>query len=203
MVVARWSTHPLYDHYSGAWNAVAYRYEDAVEAGQRFNSSIVEFGASPPFLERQKQEKDLYSFYTNGISAIESACYAAFTIGAFISPSDFPMETARQQRRISPNHTHASYKQTFPGDKFLDVFEALFSNQSYLQWSDVRNILTHRTAPGRRMFVGIADDDAPAVEWKVDNISLDDKLVPRQQAQLASIVGDFVAGIDTFLSEKT
>ena len=201
-VTERWSEHSRYDHYAGSWNALAYRYHDAVEAGLRFNQSILEHGPTPQSQERHGQEKDLYGFFTNGLSAIESSFYAAFAIGSFISPESFPLETAKDQQRISPTLTRDAYLRTFPGSTIIHTFDNLLADEAYRALREIRNILTHRTAPGRRMYVGLGEDDAPAVEWKLNNIVLDDHLVPNQQSELARMVSSVVAAMSVFIREN-
>ena len=198
-VVKKWSAHQLYDHYAGSWNALAYRFQGATIAGAAFNQSITEFGTSPSPLERYRQEHELFSFFICGFSAFESAFYTAFTFGAFIAPTDFPLTTPKDQQRVSPAQTADIYKRAFASDPILDVFSTLFADSAYQQWREVRNVLTHRTAPGRRMFVSIGDDETPGVEWKLNNIPLDTNLVPNRQHELGRLVGELVSGLDIFL----
>ena len=82
------------------------------------------------------------------------------------------------------------------------MFSTLFSDSAYQQWREVRNVLTHRTAPGRRIYVSIGDDETPSVEWKLNNILLDENLVPSRQYELGRLVGDLVSGLNTFLSGR-
>jgi hypothetical protein len=201
-VVKKWSAHPLYDHYAGSWNALAYRFQAATNAGTILNQSLRDFGASPPPLERYRQEHELFSFFSCGFSAFEAAFYAAFTLGAFLTPSAFPLTTPKDQQRISPNLTIDAYQRTFVNDPILDVFNVLVMDSAYQQWREVRNVLTHRTAPGRRVYVSIGDDAAPNVEWKLNNIQLDEKLVPNRQRELSRLVSDLVSGLDAFLIER-
>ena len=118
-VVRKWSAHELYDHYAGSWNALAYRFQGAANAGTAFNKSIAEFGATPTPLERYRQEHELFSFFSGGFSAFESTFYAAFTIGAFVAPTAFPLATPKDQQRVSPMQTVDIYQRTFANDPIL------------------------------------------------------------------------------------
>ena len=51
-VVGKWSSHSLYDHYAGSWNALAYRFQGAAESGVEFSQSIALHGATPSPQER-------------------------------------------------------------------------------------------------------------------------------------------------------
>ncbi|MGW8201208.1 helicase-related protein [Sphingomonas bisphenolicum] len=70
-------------------------------------------------------------------------------------------------------------------------------------WSAMRNVLTHRAAPGRRVYVGIGTDDAPPVEWKLNDLPLDATLVPKHQGELAQLISDVVIAIEKFLNART
>jgi hypothetical protein len=66
----------------------------------------------------------------------------------------------------------------------------------------MRNVLTHRAAPGRRVYVGIGTDDAPPVEWKLNDLPLNDALVPKHQGELAHLISDVVLAAERFLTTR-
>lgn len=201
-VNSKWSTHALYEHYAGAWNALAYRFQGAVNAGESLASSFATHGASPIPQERFRQEHELFNFFSAGFSAFESSFYATFTIGAFLKPTDFPLHSPRDQQRVSPSQTVQAFKRAFPSDPLGDVFDALFADPAFQRWREVRNVLTHRTAPGRRIYVSIGADEEQPVEWKMNNIALDENLVPDRLNDLARLIDSVVAGIDVFLTNR-
>lgn len=84
----------------------------------------------------------------------------------------------------------------------LLAFDALFADPAYQEWREIRNVLTHRTAPGRRMYVGIGDDDAPATEWKLNSIPLDSTMAKGRRAELARMLGDLLSAVEAFISKK-
>lgn len=198
----RWRTHQLYEHFSAAWNAVAYRFLGTVDAGAEFQSLLKFHGASPPPLERYLQERALFDFFSSGFSVFESLFYALFAIGALLEPDGFPLATSKDEQRISPSSTAAAYKKAFMGDAFIDVFDEIFQDLAYKDWREVRNILTHRTAPGRRMYVSIGDDDAPSTEWKLKNIVLDQLLVQERRASLSAITRKLLTSSEAFLKRR-
>jgi hypothetical protein len=202
-VVRNWQNTEFYVHFSGAWNALAYRFQGAIEAGEQFQRSLIAHGAHPVPAERYEQERALFDFFSNGFSAFEAAFYGMFAIGAMIAPASFPLNAPRDQQRVSPNYTAEACKRAFPDDPLLRVFELVFADQAYQQWREVRNVLTHRTAPGRRIFVSIGQDDAPPVEWKLNDLPLDEALVVNRQAELARLICDILSGIEIFTSERT
>jgi hypothetical protein len=201
-VVSTWGKHKLYEHYAGAWNAVAYRFHAAVDAGDDFQASIVAAGATPSAEERYRQDKALAEFFGGAFSTFESVFYALHTIGAFIDPSGFSLATPKAQQQVSPRQTSDAFRRAFPGDSILGSFDALFADAQHQELREIRNILTHRTAPGRRMYVGIGDDDAPSAEWKLNNIPMDDALVPTRRRELARMLTSLVEATDAFVAGR-
>lgn len=203
LVTARWSTEASYFHYSGAWNALAYRFHGAVDAGTKFQKSLRDFGSHPAPHQRFHQEEALFNFFSNGFSAFEAMFYALFAIGHFIDPLAFPLTTPKEQQRVSPSHAADAFKRTFPNEPLLDAFASLFADTSYQRWRDMRNVLTHRAAPGRRVYVGIGTDDAPPVEWKLNDLPLNSALVPKHQQELAQLISNVILAAKSFLTTRT
>lgn len=202
LVVATWANHGLYEHYAGAWNAIAYRFHGAIQAGEEFDRSLAAEGPTPTPAARYLQDQALAEFFGSGYSVYESIFYSLHTVGAFVDPASFSLATPKAQQQVSPSLTAAAFKRAFPGDPLLTAFDAFFGDPAYQEWREIRNILTHRTAPGRRMFVGIGNDDAPATEWKLNNIPMDATLVPTRRGALAAAVGALLVAVEAFVAGK-
>lgn len=114
----------------------------------------------------------------------------------------FPLTTQKEQQRVSPSFTNEAFKRAFPGDPILATFTRLFGDSAYQRWRDMRNVLTHRAAPGRRVYVGIGSDDAPPVEWKLNNMPLDAALVPEHQRELAKLISDVISAGEMFIMTR-
>ena len=80
--------------------------------------------------------------------------------------------------------------------------ERRLADPAYQRWRDMRNVLTHRAAPGRRVYVGLGADDAPPVEWKLNGLPLDSGLVPNHQRELSQLIGDVLSAAVTFLATR-
>ena len=199
----RWSQEASYSHYTGAWNALAYRFHGALDAGARFQKSLKDFGPHPAPHQRYQQEEALFNFFSNGFAAFEAMFYGLFAIGSFIDAQAFPLTTPKDRQRVSPSSTADAFQRVFPNDLILDAFAGLFADPSYQRWRDMRNILTHRAAPGRRMYVGIGTDDAPPVEWKLNDLALDAALVQKHQRELAHLIANVLLATDKFLNSRT
>ncbi|MDP3495482.1 MAG: hypothetical protein Q8R82_20430 [Hyphomonadaceae bacterium] len=201
-IVGKMVQHALYEDYAAAWNAVAYRFHAAVEAGEAFEQSLKADGATPLPAQRYKQDKALAHFFADGHSTFESVFYALYAIAAFVEPTRFSLATPADRRKVSPPKTETAFVAAFPGDPILLAISALFADPAYLEWQRIRNVLTHRAAPGRMMYVGIGNDDAPATEWKLDNIPLDNSLIPTRRAALARALAALLGAIETFVRAK-
>jgi hypothetical protein len=187
-----------YEQFAGAWNAVAYRFLALTEYELAFNHSLSEAGGSPAPLERFKQERDLFGFFSNGFSVFEATFYGLFSIGALLSPANFPMSTAKDLQRITPTLTTATITKVFSGDPIQSVLDAILLDAAYIEWREVRNILTHRAAPGRTFFVGIGGDDVLPDQWKIKSIPLDLKMTSTKRAELSRLLRELMQAIDKF-----
>jgi hypothetical protein len=75
------------------------------------------------------------------------------------------------------------------------------SDVQFIEWREIRNILTHRTAPGRTFFVSIGDvaDAQLPDQWKIKGISLDTKMAATRRRQLSQQLDELLAGIQDFM----
>jgi hypothetical protein len=201
-VTAEWAGVPSYYHYSGAWNALAYRFQGSIDAGAKFQKSLKDFGSHPAPYQRFQQEQTLFNFFSNGFAAFEALFYGLFVVGSFINAVAFPLSTPKEQQRVSPSHTNDAFKRAFPNDPLLEAFANLFDDPGYKRWREMRNVLTHRAAPGRRVYVGIGSNDAPPVEWKLNDLPLDSALVPVHQRELALLLSLVISAARIFLATK-
>lgn len=198
LVVSTNQHHELYKHFAGAWNALSYRYKAVTEHGDEFISSLKEHGSSPPPEERYAQEKLLFDFFSASFSCFESTFYAFYAVGAFISPEDFNLATERDQQKVSPNSAKEAFAKAFPSEKFVSDVQALFKDVEYQKIRETRNVLTHRTAPGRTMFVSLGTDDAPATEWKLNNSPMDESIVLHTRKELSRMLGNILNSFSGF-----
>jgi hypothetical protein len=192
------TANEIYAHFAGAWNAVAYRFMAMTEYERAFSDSIAVVGASPSPLHREEQERALFGFFSSGFSVFESTFYALFSMGAFLSGQYFPIATQKDQQRISPATTAASLAKAFSNDPLMPVVTAILLDPAYLEWREIRNILTHRAAPGRTFFVGIGGDDELPDQWKIKNIPLDKSMAPKRREELSRLLSVLIGDIEAF-----
>jgi len=198
IVSTRMAGDELYEHFAGAWNAVAYRFHGAIRAGEAFQRSLLDHGPTPTPAERYAQDQALAEFFGSGYSTFESVFYGVHTLGGYVAPTQLSLSTPKARQQVSPAQTSAAFRRVFPENRINGVFDRLFADPAYQEWKEIRNVLTHRTAPGRRMYVGIGMDDAPPTEWKLNNVPIDDQLVPSRRAGLVRALDELLIGVSVF-----
>jgi hypothetical protein len=153
-------------------------------------------------MTRCPQERDLFGFFSNGFSVLEATFFGLFSLGAFLSAANFPIKTPKDQQRISPSSTAAAMLKAFPGDPINQTISATISDRAYLEWREVRNVLTHRAAPGRTFFVGIGGDDELPDLWKILSIPLDLKMAPSRRAELSRLLTIVLRAVEQFSKSR-
>lgn len=188
----------IHEQFAGAWNAVAYRFQAMADDEIAFTSLVVQTAPEPPI--RYQQERSLFGFFSNGFSVFEATFYGVFALGALLSPADFPIATPRDQQRIAPHSTLAALAKAFPAEPLNTAISNLLADTQFLEWREIRNVLTHRAAPGRTFFVSIGDPSETPLpdEWKLKGIPLDDKMAPMRRAQLSGQLDELLDGIRDF-----
>jgi len=160
-----------------------------IQHGDAFTASIISDGTSPPADRRYHQEQCLFDFFSSGFSALDSFFYAAFALGTCIDPVAFPLVTDRDRRSVSPDKTITAYKRRFPNKQPLIALQALADSPEHAEWRAVRNVLTHRAAPGRTLHVSVGDDDeTPVDRWKPFDIPLDQALTMDRRGHLSRLL---------------
>jgi hypothetical protein len=192
----------LYAQFAGAWNALSYRYLALTQYGDAFAESVTKFGTSPDATRRYEQERDLFGFFSNGFAAFEAYFYALFAIGALLDSSTFLLESPSHQQQVSPSHTIRTYARAFPSDAILAAFETLASDPAYRQCREVRNILTHRTAPGRTFFVSVGGDETPKDQWKLFDITIEQSMTLTRRADVSRLLSEALEAAQKFVDAR-
>jgi hypothetical protein len=189
------------DHFNAAWNAISLRFLTMCAEGEAFRTAITAADAGTSFEQRYNQERHLFGFFSNGLSAFESFFYGMFSVGAVLFPTQFPMATPRDQQAISPTLTVTKYRAQFARDPIVAAMQSVSSDNAYLEWKMIRNILSHRTAPGRTVFASTGDD-APAPRWKIADITLDGTTLVSRREHAARLLTILLDGAAIFVETR-
>jgi len=182
-----------------AWNTVAYRFLSCDEHDQAFSESVKRFGKTPPPLERYVQERELYGFFVTGFSVIESFCHGMFAIGSILKPEKFPFVTPDDKRKVSPEVTADKFGKVFSGESITTALHSMRRSQDFRDWKNMRNILSHRSTPGRHGFFG--GDRNGEVIWG-EKTPIDESTTASRFRWLVDTLDDLLEAADKFTSVK-
>jgi hypothetical protein len=178
----------IYSQYLGATIALSYRFRALTDYSESFTASIISNAASRSGENRFKEERDLFGFFSNASSTFDAFFYSMFAIGAFFEVQLFPLASPDDERAVSANSTIAAYKKAFPNDPVIAALKQIVDDDTYKDVYRIRNILTHRSAPGRTFSVAIGNDEVPPDQWKVINIPLDKTTTHSRRAGVSSLL---------------
>jgi hypothetical protein len=94
-----------------------------------------------------EEDRLLYGFFTNALSAIESFCFGAYFLGTALSTSDFEPEP--ELWRIDPAKTLNCFRKLDSNSSFTKALRTCICSERYATTSAVRNALSHRFTPFR------------------------------------------------------
>jgi hypothetical protein len=194
------SHHPSeVSQFVGGWLGVAYRFLSCTDYDAAFRSSVSRPGGdAPPHPERYKQEKWLFGFFATGLSTLESLCYGLFAVGAITRPKDFRFVGPSDWRRVTPSWTRRQFASAFPQHSLTNMLEELMGSRKFHEWNEVRNILVHRSAPGRTISgtTSSAHQRRPAL-W-VQGITLDERTTTFRRNWLAQQLSQLMSAARRF-----
>jgi hypothetical protein len=190
------------EHLGGSYNGVRYRLKACADYSEEFTHSINTFGESPPFIQRYQQERSLFGFFVSGYSVLDSFSFFMYTAAAQIDPTHFPMQKPGHLKGISCKTTPDVFAKAFSGEAIATELTKLIADPTFTQWDDFRNILAHRTAPGRAFYAsfGTSIPDPPA-DWKIApaaNLKIDADLTQCRLAWLVNTLAKLVSAADVF-----
>ena len=192
----------LWDQYGGAWSAVAYRYLTCAESDEAFTQSIKDSSSAPSDPHRYEQERNLFLFFVAGLSSLEAFCYGIHAIAAFINPEKFPMGTNSERRDVTPECTSKRLQATFPNEQLTTTLKSVLATPEIREWKEIRNILIHRTHPGREIRVGGPPaDPSTSSRWKV-GIDIDVNTTSERRSWLSDTLSQLLGDAAKFARQQ-
>jgi hypothetical protein len=152
---------PEWREWAGGLNGLVYRFRACDEHGGAVTVSLAD--TSPPQPKRYEQERDLYSFFAEGLSAVECFYYGLYFIGTHADANAFPYNVDR--RDVTPRKVAERFEATYGGGTLADTLLRVVDGDDFKVWSGVRNYLSHRGAPGRTHYEG--GGPPSGVEWNL------------------------------------
>jgi hypothetical protein len=193
---------PLWGQLAGSHNGVRYRLRACADYSEEFTQSIQCCGDSPALEKRYQQERQLFGFFVSGYAAFDSFCFFMYFAAAHLQPSNFQTQLPGQIQSINCKNASAKFATAFPGEHITASLTALPADQMFNDWYWYRNILAHRAAPGRVMYVSNGSSaPEPAADWNMDpagSLKIDANLTSPRLAWLVQTLSGLVMAADTF-----
>jgi len=193
----------IHDEWRGACNGLLYRFIACADADEQFRAALARAGTAAPLPERVIQETALFSFFVSGLSALECLAYGLAFVGALADPSW--VRLTKNPRDITLRSAQAAYQSGFPQDALTTEMTTVQESAELRQWKQVRDVLTHRSAPPRTHHRGLAAGVSgttasrpppPRTTWLGQSLTPDTTRVPRQW--LAESLGRVLVAADAF-----
>jgi hypothetical protein len=124
--------------------------------------------------------------------------------GPIVRADSFPMTSESDLRKLTPKWTATCYRQAFPGELLTQRLSALLSDSVWKECTLIRNIVTHRTAPGRHIQVGGPFTPfAGTAHWKLPNIraEINEHLTKGRRSWLAASLKDALDAANVFVTQ--
>jgi len=143
-----------YQQFTGGWKSLVYRYLACTKHSDDYINIIKKDRISPSYFLRYEQERELFNFFTNGLSAIETLGYMLYMICSIDNSNDFKVITEEDLKKIKLHKTVSKLKKFYSVKNIAKELENLINNsQEYEEWVEVRNVLMHRETPGRKIML--------------------------------------------------
>jgi hypothetical protein len=84
----------------------------------------------------------------------------------------------------------------------ITSFDNLLKHLDYKELKQVRNILSHRAAPGRNLYMSTGPSIAQPAEWKVGGIKLDATMTSARRMSIAALLQDVLKEAASFVAMK-
>lgn len=132
--------------------AVAHRYRACDEARASMCAAWDRCGGRLHSEDLYAQQRDLFVFFTAGVAAVESACYACYVMATRRAPTVFSFSEKERSKTFTsdPQFFSETIAKAPPGHGLTgvaNVADALQKSAEWKTWKAFRNLLVHRTLP--------------------------------------------------------
>jgi hypothetical protein len=179
------TTVPGFAGYAGGWNGLIMRFRAADEEGSVASKSLARHQGGLSTEDRYFQERALFGFFANAMSAIESCCFTIYNLGRMRQPTLFTVS----DRDVNVGVTADAVATAFPGTPLVAELSALRVDGNWLSLKNIRNTLVHRESPGITIFMSLAGaPPPPPAEWTGRGVVLEPALVDNPRAWLGGAI---------------
>lgn len=167
-----------------------------------FSESFNRAGGAPRQDERTIQERAVFAFFSTGLSAIDTYCYALYAMGSMVTPDRFPVATKGDLKRINPFTTKDKFTAEFPTDRISACLSGVIGDKVFREWKNVRNDLIHCSAPGRIIQVSVGAPPSEDDAWRhIDfEIPINPNTTRARRNWLADTLLSLLSATDAFVA---
>ncbi len=201
LVVSKFGDNSSYDDFAYSWNALGHRFHGAINISQSLIASL----GPPPMAStpetRHQQDQELFYFFSSLYSSIECLYYSAFAIGG-MTTAEFDFGNPKIQRKIKPDFVVSRFNRLLPGTTISEQLQrSIKTDRScanvYDELVQIRNVLSHRSQPGRTF--GWSGHDDPTTMWQKFDIPLDSILIAKHRDYLGKITNKIVSELYAYI----
>jgi len=192
---------PAWREFERAWNAVAYRYKACAEHDIAFTESFKRSSTSLSPTERYIQERELFGFFSTGLSAMEACCYALFSIASLHNPSKFRLSMDEHFRVTTVGRIARAFSNYFPGKAFTSTILKIYLSKEYNDWKEAREVLNHRAQPSKTICTRDGNDSHS--HSQVCDIQIDQRTTSSRMLWLTQTINDLVGCAASFCEENS
>ena len=196
--VAKFGNDPRYKEFAGGHHGVKYRLRACYDHSDQFVSLFDQFGVGPARIEdRVGQESNLFGFFSSGLSALECFGYCIHFMASLINSTDFQTTNLKA---ITLKSTSTAFAVAYPTEGITTAIQVTLNSDEFSKWSDLRNILSHRSAPVRNFFMSGPEN----TNWQAGsgNIKFDRDLTTDRLSWLKSEMNALVVAANKFALAK-
>lgn len=148
----------------GSWMGMAYRFKACTDNADSFAQLVAAHGSNVSTDLRFAQDREMFEFHVNGLSAFECLFYAMYFTAELVLPAHFPVD---DPQKITPHTTIGLFDTHFPGERLTNALRDIVYTEDYDDWAHLRNILAHRIASGRTVTLTMAGSTqhVPPARW--------------------------------------
>lgn len=180
--------------YGWGWNAVASRFKTCSINRDFFERSLEKHGViSLAHDDRYIQDNSLFIFFIAGESALDSLFYSTYFICALLGIFKFQL-TEKFKKSIKIDLLMNCLNCSCPTDSLTTKLGEIANSDEFSRWKKIRNVLIHRSAPGRNF----GDE---GVIWQLEKLKLNKDLTTKRYQWLSSALKDIMSEINLFSSK--
>jgi len=187
-----------WSQFTSGWNAVAIRFLSCIEHDRNFTLSVIRFTNAPRQPGRYIQERELFGFFVTGLSCIDSLCYSLYFIASILNKEKFTV-LENKIKYIYPSTVKKKFEDSYKDEIITNELKKLIEDQNYKKWKNIRNILAHRSMPGRHFYSG-GEYNGKAL-W-IDRIEINENTTVSRLKWLKNKITTLINATDVFTKKS-